>query len=300
MRRVVRFGHRELAFPSDELGELRDSNDLLGEVAALQARMQEDGYLLLRGLIDPAAVKQARATILAHMQEREALVPGMPVLEGVMRAGKSVGMMGRKGITHEPAVRAVLENEALFDFYARYFGEPAMTFNYKWLRGVGNEEYTGAHYDVVYMGRGSGRLMTCWIPFGEVPVEQGTLAMCVGSHNAPEFERLRETYGKMDVDRDHVAGGHFTQDPMEVAEKFGGQWATTDFRPGDVITFGMFTMHASTTNLTNRFRLSCDVRFQPAADPVDSRWAGQNPTGHDGWGKGKMVTIEQARAAWGV
>ena len=47
-----------------------------------------------------------------------------------------------------------------------------------------------------------------------------------------------------------------------------------------MIVFGMHMMHASTTNTTDRWRVSCDVRFQPAADPVDPRWAGDHPIGH--------------------
>ena len=57
----IRFGFRDMEYPSPELGELRDSRDLLGDVPALRARMQEDGYLLLRGLIDRDKVLQHAA-----------------------------------------------------------------------------------------------------------------------------------------------------------------------------------------------------------------------------------------------
>ena len=295
----IRFGYREIEFPSAEMSELRDSNTLLGNVAALRARMAEDGYLLLRGLIDRNKVLRARHTILAHMQEQNALTPNTPLLEGVMpRGGRSVPMMGRKGIAHHAHVMDVLEGEELFGFFDAYFGQPALSFNYKWLRGVGNEQYTGAHFDFVYMGQGSPNLHTVWIPFGDAPVEHGALAMCVGSNHLPAFARLRQTYGRMDVDRDKIEGW-FTKDPMEIVEQFGGQWATTNFRAGDVIFFGMHTMHASTTNLTNRFRLSCDVRFQPAADPADKRWVGDG-IGHTALGKLPLRPIEEVRAEWGV
>jgi hypothetical protein len=62
----------------------------------------------------------------------------------------------------------------------------------------------------------------------------------------------------------------------------------------------MHTMHASTTNLTNRFRLSCDVRYQPASDSVDSRWGGDAITGHTVHGVTELKSIEEARAIWGV
>lgn len=296
----IRFGHRELSYPSAELGELRDSNDLLRNPAALHARMAEDGYLLLRGLIDRAKVLQARATVFEYMAANQAFTPDTPLLEGVMpKGGRSVPMMGRKGIAHDPAVMAVLEGDELFTFFQSYFGEPALSFTYKWLRAVGNEQYTGAHYDYVYMGQGSPNLHTVWIPFGDTPVDQGTLAMCVGSNHLASFARIRQTYGQMDVDRDNVEGW-FTRDPMEIVEKFGGQWATTEFHAGDMICFGMHTMHASTTNLTNRFRLSCDVRFQPVSEPTDKRWIGDNAPGHTAYGQQTQRTMQEVRHEWGV
>jgi len=298
----VPMGDQTLEFPSDDLGELRDSNDLLGDPAGLRRRMADDGYLLIRGLIDREKVMTSRRRIMEYMSEQEALVPGEPVLEGVMpQDGRGVNMMGRKGVTHHPDVRLTLEAEELFDFWSRFFDEPARTFDYKWLRAVGHEAFTGAHYDVVYMGRGSGNLHTTWLPMGDIQIEQGTLAICVGSHNLPGFEKVRSTYGRMDVDRDRVAGW-FSGDPLEITEKFGGQWKTTRFQAGDILCFGMFTMHGSTTNTTHRYRLSCDVRFQPASDPVDERWVGENPVGHYGWHSepDRLKPMEAARAEWGV
>ena len=82
---------------------------------------------------------------------------------------------------------------------------------------------------------------------------------------------------KLDWERDRLDGsGWFTDDPAEVTGLFGGQWKTADFRAGDVLLFGMQTVHMSTTNTTDQVRISCDVRWQPAADPIDSRYVG-NP-----------------------
>ena len=298
---LIQFGYRDVEFPGKQLGELRASNELLNDMAALRERMDRDGYLLLRGLIDRDKVLQARRTVLEYMAKHQALTPDEPILEGVMPlGGKSVQLMGFKGISHHPHVLAVLESDELFTFFADYFGEPALTFKYKWLRGVGNEKYTGAHYDIVYMGRGSERLHTVWLPFADIPLEQGCLAMCVGSHNSPDFERLRQTYGRIDVDRD-LLEGWFTKDPLEITEKFGGVWQTTNFYAGDIIFFGMYTMHASTTNTTNRFRLSCDIRFQPASDPVDKRWGGDHPIGYIAGKPGiPLRTMDDARAEWGI
>lgn len=292
----VRFGFRDLEFPSSELSQLRESNDRLGDAPALWRRMDADGYLLLRGLIARETVLSAREAVLMHMREQQVLRPATPVLEGVMPpGGPSIRLMGRKGIAQHQAVLAVLEHPALYALFGALFGEPALTFPYKWLRAVGNEAYTGAHFDFVYMGRGSQNLYTVWIPFGDVPISQGSLAICRGSHRLDSFARIRDTYGRMDVDRDGISGW-FERDPMRIVERFGGQWQGADYRAGDVIIFGMHTMHASTTNLSNRFRLSCDVRYQPAGDPVDERWK-RDGSGHYGEAQRDM---ESARAEWGL
>ena len=99
----------------------------------------------------------------------------------------------------------------------------------------------------------------------------------------------------MDVDRDGIEGW-FERDPLQIIERFGGQWLGSNYRAGDVIVFGMHTMHASTTNLSNRFRLSCDVRYQPASEPVDERWR-RGGSGHYGKTKRDMAS---ARTEWGV
>jgi len=289
-----------LDYPSPQFTELRDSSPLLSDMPAMHQQFDEDGYLLLRGLIDRQRVLDARQAILHYMAEHEGLEKDSRPLDGVMgQYGKSVGMLGRKAITQADPVKSVLEAPELFDFFTRFYNQPVLTFNYKWLRAVGHEEFTGAHCDVVYMGRGTLNLMTCWIPLADIPVEQGTLAICVGSHRLEGFARLRQTYGRMDVDRDGMEG-HFTCDPTEITRKFGGQWATTNFRAGDVLTFGMYTMHMSTTNTTDRWRISCDVRFQPSADPVDPRWIGDKPTAHAEGAARKTRTVQEVRHEWGV
>lgn len=299
----VKFCKTEVEYPSDQLGELRDSGDLLHDIDAIRERLKQDGYLLLRNFIERETVLNAREAIVNHLADKSALVEGEPLLEAVMpRTGKEVIMTGQNAITHHPSSLAVFENKRLFDFFRLLFESDAITYDYKWLRAVGNENFTGCHYDVVYMGRGSQNVHTVWIPLGDIPVKQGTLAMCEGSHNLESFTRLRNTYGGIDVDRDLISEGWFTSDPYEITEKFGGRWLTTAFNAGDVLIFGLYTLHASTTNLTDKFRISCDIRFQPAGEKIDERWAGQKPMGHYAWGKDqdKERPITDLRKEWGI
>lgn len=297
---TVKMGKHEMEFGSKYLGLLRDSNDILNDVQALHARMDEDGYLLLRGLQKRSNVEAARHMLIENLDKNGQIDRDFPVMDAVVKKGSGGKFLGgAQAITHTPEFLGVVDSPEIMGFFDRYFGEKSLTFDFKWLRAVGPGDNTGAHYDVVYMGRGSGRLHTCWTPLGDIPLELGTLAVLSGSHKLEAYRKLRETYGKMDVDRDKVQGS-FSNNPIEMVDRFGGQWLTGEFQMGDVMIFGMFTMHGSINNMTNRYRLSCDTRYQPASDPVDERWVGKNPIAHYGWNVGKTKTMEEARKEWGV
>lgn len=293
-------GKQALEMGSPYLGTLRDSNDLLNSPAALQARMDEDGYLLIRGLHRIENVRAARQMLLENLDANEQLDRNYPLDEAVVKEGARGGFLGgSKTMTRVPEFLNLVESPEIMGFFANFLQADVLTYDYKWLRVVGPGDFTGAHYDIVYMGRGTQQVYTCWTPIGDVPYELGPLAVLVGSHRGEGFERVRETYGKMDVDRDHVTGA-FSSDPYEMVEKFGGQWQTSEFRAGDALIFGMFTMHGSINNTSHRFRISCDTRYQRADEPVDERWIGENPIAHYAWTQGETVPMEVMREKWKV
>ena len=158
--------------------------------------------------------------------------------------------------------------------------------------------------DVVYMGRGSQQLHTCWIPLGDIPLQNGPMSVLPTSHCHPAMEKIRATYGKMDVDRDGISGGWFTNDYLELSRLVDHPWVSSDFNAGDVVIMGIYLMHGSVKNDTERLRLSVDTRFQPASHPTDERWVGEDPVGHALWfekeRKGQNRSIRAARAEWGV
>ncbi len=282
MPRVVQLGSRTVSFPGPELDELDESSSLLSRPEALSARFEADGYLFLRGVLPEAMVTGARQQVLDWIA-----------------TGASVAELRRRARLEGP-VRRLIEHRALFDALESLLGEPVTTFSFKWLRSIDPGVGTGAHCDAVYMGRGSPRVRTCWIPFGPTPVEQGTLAVCEGSHRASGFDAIRRTYGELDVDRDHIHDtGWFTDEPLELG---AGQWRTADFEAGDVIVFGLHTMHAATTNLEGESRVSCDVRFQPSSEPADERWVGADPIGHTTFGRKTQAstTVAALRRQWGL
>lgn len=271
---MIKVGNRELEMDSEHLTELRSSNDIMDDMQLLQERMEEDGYLLIRGFHDREAVLRARTSILEKMARMGKIDRDTELEDGVMADGSRTIFMG--GTNEDlPALLDVLNGEHIMRFFDRFLREQSLTYHYKWLRAVGKGDFTGAHYDIVYMGRGTKNVYTVWSPLGDINYEMGGLAICLGSHR---FESLKQSYGVKDSDRDGV--GHYTDDPLVITEKFGGKWATTEFQAGDVLIFGMYLMHCSLENTTNHYRLSVDARYQSAHEKVDERWGGKKPRGH--------------------
>lgn len=294
----VQLNDVEMDFPSQELGELRDSTSIAGDLHALRARMDEDGYIFLRGFHDPDRVAAARQRVLEAAAADGIVEGGDHLTQGrLLDAHKGIFWGKRFDLTHSQEVLDVVESDRIMRFFEAYFQTEPTTYNFKWLRLTGKEQYTPPHYDIVYMGRGSKNLVTTWSALGTLPVEMGPIAVLAGSHR---FDRIKETYGKVDVDVRHVTG-YFPANPREISETFGGQWVTAPMEPGDVVMFGMYTMHASLMNTSDYARVTMDTRYQPASEPLDDRWVGKAPKGHYGREAASEITsLEQERAAYGL
>ncbi|HOE96040.1 MAG TPA: phytanoyl-CoA dioxygenase family protein [Candidatus Sumerlaeota bacterium] len=279
MELLVKLGDVELEYGGPLLGELRESDPRSSD-ATLRERLENDGYLLIRGLHPRDQIERARLTILEYLAGYGVLDPDAPLTEGRINLaqGPSGGFqpdmraMSRYFSARDDINDIVLAPERM-NLIERLLGGPALSFDYRWMRIMGHAASTPAHCDIVYMGLGARRLLSVWTPFMDVPLDQGGLALCAGSHR---WTRLRETYGAMDHYRDRTEA-LFDSLPLELSERWGGHWLTTHFRMGDVLVFDAYLLHASLENQTDRFRLSLDSRYQLRADPVDERWMGENP-----------------------
>ncbi len=295
---ILPFLHQEVEVSTD----LRESNDILDDPDALQERMEEDGYLLIRGLHDKETVLAARRQILENLTEKDMLSPNTPLMDGIFNPDypepTSTGSMGNIELTQLPEFKAVVEGQPIMNFFKHFLGGEARTYDFKWLRTAGPGSGSPIHYDIVFMGRGTQKLYSCWTPFGDVSLDMGPIVFCIGSNR---FDKVRQTYGQSDVDRDLIQG-HFSEKPIEVVEKFGGHWATTAFSAGDVIIFSMFLMHASLVNTSNKIRITADTRYQLASEAIDERWIGEKPKGHYAWKQkdAEIESLEESRQRWGV
>ena len=279
--------------------DLRDSNDILNDGAALRERLEDDGFLLIRGFHDAEQVTGVRREILERLQERGQLDESAPFMDGIVKPGlqTTTSVRGQEYLKTQ-SLRELLYSDRAHQFFARLFDEPAKPYQFQWLRAAGPGAGSPIHADLPYMGRGTHNLCTLWTPLGAMTPEMGPLAICLGSNKWPQ---VRDKYAHSDVDRD-AHGGVFTEDSGELVERFGGQWATTSFEPGDAMILGMYILHGSLANASNKFRISCDTRYQPAAQPMDDRWSGDEPRGHETlWAPdAQLQSVESARTSWGM
>ncbi|HTQ11429.1 MAG TPA: phytanoyl-CoA dioxygenase family protein [Fimbriimonadaceae bacterium] len=279
--------------PSERcFGFLRSSIDFLGDAEALRGRMGEDGYLFLPGFFDREEVRSVRLAICEKLAEEGCLDPGHPVEQAIAREGVDMAFRPDLANASDP-LKGLVYGDRLMGFYDHFLGGKARHYDFTWMRAVSPGNHSDPHCDIVYMGRGTPNVYTAWVPLGDVPIETGGLIVLENSH---KNQSLKSTYGQMDVDtacenkdsqRETNAHGYpgfgaLSDDAPALREQLGGRWLTADFRMGDLLTFPMFTVHASLDNRTREIRLSSDSRYQLASEPVDERWVGENPPGHGG------------------
>jgi ectoine hydroxylase-related dioxygenase (phytanoyl-CoA dioxygenase family) len=291
---LTSFGHVIDTRP-EKFGELRMSNDILDDAEALRRRIAEDGYLFMRDALDKEVVTAARREILEKLASIDEIdAANYPLMEAIASGRSNRGRIDVKQFHKElrtgKALRALVHQGNIIKFYEKFLGGEVRSFDYIWLRIVKVGGATGSHYDWVYMGRGTRNLYTSWTPIGDVPKIEGSLMILENSH---KLEDLKNTYGAMDVDRDvdgPYAGGWFGRNPIEVQEKLGGRWLTTDFKAGDLLASTMHTMHCSLDNQSPINRVASDTRYQLASEPVDERWIGEDPIAHSGRRQPKPVS----------
>eukprot|EP01113_Clastostelium_recurvatum_P034357 TRINITY_DN4652_c0_g1_i2.p1 TRINITY_DN4652_c0_g1~~TRINITY_DN4652_c0_g1_i2.p1 ORF type:complete len:307 (-),score=53.65 TRINITY_DN4652_c0_g1_i2:43-882(-) len=264
--------------------------------STLQDQMVRDGYILLRGVLDPAKVLAARRRVMEQLSSEGQLQEGVDIMDAVPRSGVSLFFQPELAQKNNPELQELLyaEDGELMQWFSRFLGGKVRHYDFTWLRCMTPGPGTPAHCDIVYMGRGTHRLFTAWVPLGRADFKSGGLMVLEGSHKDVD---LQNTYGKKDVDsfcannpndEARTANGYNGWLPgncNEIREQHGKRWLVSEFEPGDAVIFCMDLVHGGLDNVSSSLRLSSDSRYQLATDPVDERWVGENPPGHSAAGK---------------
>ena len=295
---VLRSLGRELDTSPGSFGFLTAANDDLDQPRALCDRLEQDGYLYIRNFFDPELILAGRRSIFERAAREGKLDPAHDLMDGVVLPNQPAAFSpGVSAASLE--IRRVVFGREICEFYTRLFAEPIRHLDYIWCRLMGPGHGTASHCDWVYMGRGSQQLLTCWIPYVDIPLEVGGLIILEKSHQqatriANYLAKDVDAYCENHPDQAQAVAkdgkwsfpGWLSQRPDTLPAKFDSRWLTVpEWNVGDFITFRMDLIHGSLDNQSNRVRLSTDTRYQPASHPADERWIGLNPPAHSLAGK---------------
>ncbi len=261
---------------SRRLGELRPVPD--GEWHdrdALWERLRRDGYLFLRGALDPDVVNGFRRHYFESFAGMGLTAPGTPPAAGVAGAGDVDAAALRhilfRQVVPGPEYAAFCAQPAVRDWYAWFLGAAPLLHRRKLLRctrpgetGVGAA--TQAHYDLVYLRDGTDRVLSSWIPLGDCPVARGGLTYLERSHH---WVMAQERAGTLKLPATSI-----TADLPGLADEHDARWLVADYEAGDMVVHSAHIVHASLDNVDagGVMRLSTDIRYQRAAEPIDWRW----------------------------
>ncbi len=239
-----------------------DSTAIIHDGPALQQRMQQDGYLFLRGLLPQDTLESLRLQFLQMMREAGWVKRDTPLanavadLDGFCVEPEPSYMEVYHQQQKLPAFHALQHEPSLLGVLERLLGEPVLPHPRLIARTLFPQRHaytTPAHQDFIPI-QGTAETYTAWIPLQDVPAELGGLQIASGSHRRGVYD-IRPALG---------AGGLEVTDPLE------GTWVSSPFNQSDVLIFHSMTVHQGRSFQGDRLRLSVDARFQRVRDPIDA------------------------------
>ena len=287
--------------PAEVLGEFRDSTALMADSSVIQTRMAEDGYVFLRGVIAPSSIAMARQEVFCRLADVGEIAepPRNGIFTGQSDRAARYPDSGSfwQSVSEGPALRRATHGPEIQYVLDTIFGEPARGYDFIFLRPGVVGRFTFLHYDFPFFSRGTKNVVTAWTALGDIPTAEGPLFVLENSHR---FDDLIEPVQQIDYNSQDSPQVQMMGDAVEFARRRGSRLLTANFEPGDVILFSMTTMHGSFDNCSpvNRIRLSVDVRWQPASEPVDDRYFGKNPAGTTGAGYGELNGAKPLTEPW--
>ena len=267
----------------------RAPTDPARPLAALREQYRAQGYLWLRGILDPSEVLEFRRRYFTADAGLPLIAPGTDPVDGICHESpESVDPSLYHKITAEIVRWAEYEAFCLAApirrFYEAFLEGAPYLHKRKLIRHgkPGDPRTTGAHYDLIYLRGGTDRICTSWIPIGDTPVECGGLVYLEGSdawgrRKEAEFAaRNRDLHPEERISayNKNMQAGWLSNDLASMADELDTRWLAADYEAGDMVVHSPYIVHASTMNVDpeRRIRLSTDIRYQRVRDEIDIRW----------------------------
>jgi ectoine hydroxylase-related dioxygenase (phytanoyl-CoA dioxygenase family) len=236
--------------------DFTDSSSLIGHADELRARFEEDGYLLLRGVVATEPLLEARRAITDVLERHGWLQPGTDPMDAIPQVEPRVEgeplffevyddvqrLEAFHAVPHDPTVQRCLTPLLGEDCFPHPLGIARISF-------PDSDEWTTPPHQDFPNNQGTTELIACWLPLSDCPVTLGPLSILRGSH------RL----GLLPLEP--ALGPGLRQAKLD--ERAAAlDWVGGDLHVGDALVFHSLTVHRALPNQSDRLRLSVDYRFQ--------------------------------------
>ena len=246
------------------------------DAAGMRERMESDGYLFFPRLVDADRTAAVKRDIMAILRERfiieEDGAPD-PIWSGGPQPTEAEYMAVYDRIVRLESFQELAQSPEVLAVLEAVCAGPVQVWEQQLIRLVYPDpeaeaaQGTGPHQDGdPKLGYKAGRFYTCWISLMEIDQTVGGLAVAPGSHRLGLLESAG-TVASSSGQQGRQAG--YGLDPSRLS------WATADFLPGSAVLFHCRTAHRGLPNRSDRIRLSCDFRYQPAEDTAS--WLAHTP-----------------------
>lgn len=242
---------------------LTDSTPLIDDGDALRERWEDDGVLFFHNVIDPELMAWAEQHYRKALADEDLidLANEAPVWTGVKsdtwRPCDAIGTTVWHEVVKQPRLNAILRELFCADAAWLPIAAHRSAFPGGPLKD-GEDIFAGQHQDAFY-NEGMNSTI-CWMPVRDLPdMDAGSFALAPGLHK-------RGVLHSKDLPNYRIPEGAIPRDA----------WRSAVYKVGDVVIFRDDTPHAALPNLSDRFRLSLDIRVgsslapQPVQGTVES------------------------------
>ena len=236
---------------------LKSHNHLLDDHQALAQAWERDGYWFFKDVLDKEAVARLRAVYIEELERQGVIDP-----VGSADTSRSVRYNGasleRYPFRMEPLAakapwREFVAQPPIQAFFTRLFGCAPFWVPIAEYRAIppiankGRERFDALHQDGPYSPGIPFRI--CWIPLAEIDQDIGGMAICEG---------LTEQINRHPL----VAGSNVAIPAQDLPAE---RWRHTTCQAGDLLLMNLWTPHSGLSNLSERFRLSLDLRVMESS-----------------------------------
>ena len=291
----------KIKIPPSLLGKLIETDINKSTNLELRNSLEKEGYLFFRNLINPEDIVSARNDVFKSLKKvnelKEPYKDG--ISSGVSNRDEMYNNRGDfwESVSSIKSLRRVTNGKTLENTFSKIFGSPSIGFDFIFLRAVARGKFTHMHCDAGFFTRVTKQILTCWLAFTEVTFDKGPLFVIKGSH---KFKDVQDKYIDFDVDIHKDIKATIETHPIQYAEEKNSKILTAEFKPGDALIFGMYTVHGTLENHAkdNKIRLTCDIRFQPKSEQKDPRYFGSKPLGTTGAGYAELNSARPLNEDW--